>query len=183
MLDFAQLPPEINSTLMYSGPGSGPLLAGVTAAGLSRWARPRCWPPQRSADGALGARLLGRRIRHQHSLLCRDLERVQRLRLAQGLAHIFRCYQAEFDLYPGRAEAECMSRAPGLFGIGEVVGACAPAGSVPAALGDTAGIPQFFNGDVTVQGRLKQAPQFPPGSVGSWHSTRVSRCQNTVKAS
>ncbi|CAM4098662.1 putative PPE family protein PPE29 [Mycobacterium basiliense] len=31
MLDFAQLPPEINSTLMYAGPGSGPMLAAATA--------------------------------------------------------------------------------------------------------------------------------------------------------
>lgn len=31
MLDFAQLPPEINSTLMYSGAGSGPLLAAAAA--------------------------------------------------------------------------------------------------------------------------------------------------------
>jgi PPE-repeat protein len=31
MLDFAQLPPEVNSTLMYSGAGSGPLLAAAAA--------------------------------------------------------------------------------------------------------------------------------------------------------
>ncbi|BBX99382.1 PPE family protein [Mycobacterium lacus] len=31
MLDFAQLPPEINSTLMYAGPGSAPMLAAATA--------------------------------------------------------------------------------------------------------------------------------------------------------
>lgn len=37
MLDFAQLPPEVNSALMYAGPGSGPML-------LPR--RPgRRWPP------------------------------------------------------------------------------------------------------------------------------------------
>ena len=31
MLDFAQLPPEINSVLMYSGPGSAPMLAAAAA--------------------------------------------------------------------------------------------------------------------------------------------------------
>lgn len=30
-MDFAQLPPEVNSTLMYSGAGSGPLLAAAAA--------------------------------------------------------------------------------------------------------------------------------------------------------
>jgi PPE-repeat protein len=31
MLDFAALPPEINSALMYTGPGSGPMLAAAVA--------------------------------------------------------------------------------------------------------------------------------------------------------
>ncbi|WP_275578850.1 PPE family protein [Mycobacterium riyadhense] len=31
MLDFAALPPEINSALMYAGPGSGPMLTAATA--------------------------------------------------------------------------------------------------------------------------------------------------------
>ena len=31
MLDFAALPPEVNSVRMYSGPGSGPLLAAGAA--------------------------------------------------------------------------------------------------------------------------------------------------------
>ena len=36
MLDFASLPPEVNSGLMYSGPGSGPMLTASSAwAGLS----------------------------------------------------------------------------------------------------------------------------------------------------
>ena len=31
MLDFAALPPEINSGLMYTGPGSGPMLTAAVA--------------------------------------------------------------------------------------------------------------------------------------------------------
>ena len=31
MLDFAALPPEVNSGLMYTGPGSGPMLAAAAA--------------------------------------------------------------------------------------------------------------------------------------------------------
>src|ERR1700704_6056808 len=30
-MDFASLPPEINSTLIYTGPGSGPMLAAAAA--------------------------------------------------------------------------------------------------------------------------------------------------------
>jgi PPE-repeat protein len=30
-LDFAALPPEINSARMYTGPGSGPMLAAASA--------------------------------------------------------------------------------------------------------------------------------------------------------
>ncbi|WP_297848643.1 PPE domain-containing protein, partial [Mycobacterium sp.] len=30
-MDFAELPPEINSTRMYSGPGAGPILAAAAA--------------------------------------------------------------------------------------------------------------------------------------------------------
>ena len=31
MVDFAALPPEINSALIYTGPGSGPMLAAAAA--------------------------------------------------------------------------------------------------------------------------------------------------------
>ncbi|HWF70805.1 MAG TPA: PPE family protein, partial [Mycobacterium sp.] len=30
-MDFATLPPEVNSGRMYAGPGSGPMLAAATA--------------------------------------------------------------------------------------------------------------------------------------------------------
>jgi PPE-repeat protein len=33
MLDFAALPPEINCSLMYAGPGSGPMLTAVAPWG------------------------------------------------------------------------------------------------------------------------------------------------------
>jgi PPE-repeat protein len=52
MLDFAQLPPEINSALMYSGPGSGPLLAAAAA-----W--DRLATELRSAASAYGAVIAG----------------------------------------------------------------------------------------------------------------------------
>jgi PPE-repeat protein len=48
-MDFGVLPPEINSARMYSGPGSGPLLAAATgwdglAAELSSAAGERSVP-------------------------------------------------------------------------------------------------------------------------------------------
>ena len=51
MLDFAQLPPEINSALMYSGPGSGY----------------DCWPPRRPGFGA------GHRAAH-HGVILRSTD-------------------------------------------------------------------------------------------------------------
>ncbi len=42
MLDYGALPPEINSTRMYAGPGSAPLIAAAAAWDVlaTRW-RPR----------------------------------------------------------------------------------------------------------------------------------------------
>ncbi|MGV0907701.1 PPE family protein [Mycobacterium novum] len=37
MVDFGMLPPEVNSTLMYSGPGSGPMLAAAASWDAVAW--------------------------------------------------------------------------------------------------------------------------------------------------
>ena len=42
MLDFGAIPPEINSGLMYTGPGSGPLMAAAAGVG---WGGSRSWVP------------------------------------------------------------------------------------------------------------------------------------------
>ena len=42
------------------------------------------------------------------------------MRLVQGLAHVVKGDEAEFDLHPGGAESERVSRAPGLLGVRKV---------------------------------------------------------------
>ena len=49
-MDFASLPPEVNSGLMYAGPGSGPMLAAAAGwdASAASWSPPpvarASWP-------------------------------------------------------------------------------------------------------------------------------------------